>query len=87
MTTQEKELLRHAALEALAARQGIALTVAGIARRVRTEVDFKFTDEELRAELDFLMSLGFVGFDFDELGSTSYWKVTAKGVLHYERKQ
>ena len=85
MTKNENEMLRHALLETLGLRAGIALPVAGIMRRSAGMVDFKFTPENAEAELEVLKGLGLVEFHFDELGSTKYWEATAKGVLFVER--
>ena len=86
MSNEEKELLRHAALETLAARHPAALPLSGIARRVRTEVDFSFPDTELAAALDLLKGLGLVQTQYDELGASMWYQATAAGVLKVERR-
>jgi hypothetical protein len=85
MNAPEKELLRHAALEVLAARHPAALTLKAIGNKVRLGVDFQFGDEDLTGALALLQGLGLAREFPDELGSTRYWSSTPAGVLQVER--
>jgi hypothetical protein len=82
---EEKELLRHAVIECLAARHPAALPVAGITRRVAGELDFAVAQGEVTASLVILQDKGLVRYQLDELGSSQWWCATAAGVLHVER--
>lgn len=86
MSNEEKELLRHAALECLATRHPAALPLAGVARRVATQVDFVASQAEVQGALELLEGLGLVSSHVDELGSSKWWVATADGVLKVERK-
>jgi hypothetical protein len=81
----EKELLRHAVLECLAARHPAALPVAGVTRRVAQEVDFKVDQGDVHAALVILREKELVRYQLDELGSSQWWCATAAGVLQIER--
>lgn len=85
MNSSDNEQLRHALLEALNARAGTALPARGLRRRVETELDFKITEEETTAALEFLKDKQLVTFDYDELGATKWWRITAAGTLAVER--
>lgn len=87
ITLAQKEELRHAALEVLAARVGTALPLPGISRRISDDdmLDFTFEPGELRAALSLLAGLGHVGIERDSLGSTEYFTASASGVLAFER--
>lgn len=85
MTPADKELLRYAALEMLAAREGTAHQLPAIRRRVAAGLDFKFTDEELSAALDFQLQRGYLKYTFDPDGSSKWWQATASGILRIER--
>lgn len=87
ITNAHREELRHAALEVLASRPGLALDLTQIRRRIdgAKMVDFDFQDAELRQALAVLHALEFVKMSHDALGSTEYWQAEAAGILHYER--
>ncbi len=85
MNSTDAEQLRHALLEALNARAGVALPARGLRRRVETELAFKITDEEVQAALVFLKDKELVTFDYDALGGTQWWRITAAGTLFIER--
>lgn len=85
MGADEKELVRHAVLECLAARHPAALPLNGVMRRVRQELDFAVEGVEVASALVVLADKGFVRTQFDELGSTQWWCATAAGVLQVER--
>jgi len=87
LTHEQKEDLRHAALQALAIRAPAALAPRQLLNAVKKEVDFPFELADLEAAL---MLLG--GFTpplalatADPLGSSRYWSATSAGVLQYER--
>lgn len=86
-TNPTAEELRHAALEVLASRPGIALPLPGIRRRIEQGnlIDGKIADEELRAALAVLISLGLADVAHDKLGSTEHFQATGEGVLAFER--
>lgn len=85
ITPDDKEDLRHMALEFLAVRSTGAFNLRQIRRGVEREAAFKFTDEELVGALQLLLGLKLVSQTPDTLGSTLYWQATSEGVLHYER--
>lgn len=85
MNAQQKEDLRKVVLEAIALRHPTALTISGIRRRVEAELDFKITDEDVEAALQFLKGLGLATVQFADLGSSQHWQATSKGVLANER--
>lgn len=86
MNSEDHEQLRHALLEALNARAGVALPARGLRRRVETELPFKVTEEEATTALGFLKDKGLVTFDYDELGATKWWRITAAGTQFIERR-
>ena len=85
MNPAQFETLRHAVLESLAARSGVALPVRGIRRRLATEVDFPVEEADVNGALLFLQDKGLVTSDLDPLGSTLWWRATADGILAVER--
>jgi hypothetical protein len=88
LTTEQKEDLRHAALEALAIRAPAALSPRQLIKAVKKEVDFLFEESDLVAALNLLEGVAphpLAASTTDELGSTMYWSATAAGVLHVER--
>lgn len=85
MTSDDKTLLRHAAIEVLASRHPAALPLTGIRRRVEQAVDFEVSSEDLASALDFLLDLGQVKAEPDPLGSILYYRATAAGLLAVER--
>jgi len=86
-TNDDRELLRHATLEVLAARHPTALPFPGIRRRIAQQLDFPFHDSDLESALDFGKSQGWLTFTFDEAGSSKWWSATAAGLLKIERGQ
>jgi hypothetical protein len=85
MSNDEKEMLRRAALEMLALRQGTAHALPAVRRRVALGLDFKFSDDDLAAALDFHIQLGHVTYTFDGNGATKWFKATPDGILAVER--
>lgn len=85
MNASDKEDLRHVTLEIIALRHPTALTVSAIRRRAETEIDFKITDDDIDATLEFLRGLGLCRFEVDGLGTTKHWQATTNGVLANER--
>lgn len=89
LSPQEQEALRHAALEYLVERPRFAFDASAIARALqrRAYVDFNINAENLRQTLDFLLELGHVKASVDELGSTTCFSASAKGILAEERRK
>jgi hypothetical protein len=85
MNTKDNEELRHAVLEVLGMRPGIALPIPAIVRHVKKEVVFAFSPDDISAALAVLLDLDFVKFERDELGITQNGRATTKGVLRVER--
>lgn len=89
MTPLQKEELRHAVIEVLATREGSALPVTAIRRRIEQNnvLDIKLTDDDVGAALMFLAGLNppLISFTHDTLGSTQYAQATSPGVLAWER--
>jgi hypothetical protein len=85
MNPQDNEQLRHALLEALNLRAGVALTASGLRRRVELELAFKVAEADVEAALQFLLDRQLIAFDFDPLGSTKWYRITAAGTLAVER--
>ena len=85
MNAGEKELLRHAVLECLAARHPAALPTSGIVRRVKQELDCALEVAEVGAALEVLKDMALVRSQTDEFGSSLWWCATAAGVLRIER--
>jgi hypothetical protein len=85
MNAQEKEELRHAVLECLAARHPAALNLDQIWKRAAKQLDFGFERLEVEPALAVLEDLKLVQVQQDSLGSTRYWSATAAGVLLIER--
>ena len=85
LEAEEKELLRHAVIECLAARHPAALPVSGVIRRVRQELDFAVDATDVAGALAVLQGKELVKSQYDELGSSQWWSATSAGVLHVER--
>lgn len=86
-TNAQKEELRHAALEVLAARPGTALDLTQIRRRIDQGkvIEFACDNTDLRQALSVLSALEFVRISHDALGSTEYFEAEAAGILAHER--
>ena len=89
LTQPQREELRHAVREQLAAASTVALTAAMIQRRVERArmIDFPFTEQDVTEALVLLIGLGQAKETPDPLGATKYYQVTAAGVLAQERGQ
>jgi hypothetical protein len=85
MTPEDKELLRHAVLEAVVIRHPTAMAVRAISRHVATGVGFKVGEEDIKSAAEFHVSLGNFTVAPDPLGGSRYYTATAVGVLAYER--
>jgi hypothetical protein len=88
LTPPEREQLRHAALEVLAARHPVALPLTGIRRSVAREVGFPFSDPDLTSALEFWITHEAspkLSFETDTAGSTRWYRATAAGLLLVER--
>ena len=83
----QKEDLRRAVLEFLAARDRLAFTPQSIRRIIahRQYVDFEITTEDVVSACNFLRGLGFAQTYTKQLGATETWKVTSVGILAVER--
>ena len=85
MNAKKNEEVRNAVIEHLAARRGIVQTSDTILRKLKVEnPDFNAAD--IQAALLFLKDTGFVVSEVEELGSTLYYRATAKGISYIERK-
>ncbi len=80
---QRNEDIRFAVRDYLANRPSISQEAELIHRRLAVETDY--TAEEVKAALDFLVSLGQVESKHSPLGSTLSYKITAAGTLAHER--
>lgn len=89
LTTDQKEELRHAALEALAIRAPAALSLRQLSRAVRKDVPFLFEEPDLFAALAVLSGFHppLVRAMNDELGASQYWSASTDGVLFIERRK
>jgi hypothetical protein len=85
MELNEKEMLRHAALECLAARHPAALPIPGIGRRLRAELALPFQDTDLASALEVLRDMGLVREHYDDLGAGKWYVATGEGLLKVER--
>jgi hypothetical protein len=84
-STLEPSELRSAVLEFFYKR---GLRPAWNSAQILLLLAFKgLTLEELEDVLEFLLSLKYVAFEFEPLGSTKYWKMTAGGMLFWERER
>ncbi|MDE2101206.1 MAG: hypothetical protein KGL39_28430 [Patescibacteria group bacterium] len=87
LTNEQKEELRHAALQAAAIRFPAALTARQITRAVKKELPFLFEEMDVEAALELLQGFrpALIEFGQDEMGATKYWRATSEGVLKMER--
>jgi hypothetical protein len=85
LDNQQKEDLRHATLAALAVRAPAALSTRQLARAVKRDLDFLFEESDAAAALALLEGLKLAESAVDDLGTTTYWRATAAGVLKHER--
>ena len=85
LDNQQKEDLRHAALAALAVRAPAALSTRQLARAVKRDLDFLFEETDVAAALALLEGLKLAESAVDNLGTTTYWRASAAGVLKHER--
>ncbi|MBU4459196.1 MAG: hypothetical protein KJ579_01405 [Verrucomicrobia bacterium] len=87
MNNQQKDDLRHAALQFLYERSLLAFAPEAVARLTyrRGMVDFEPTLDDARAALELLRGLGLVEAIRDPLGSAVSYKITAAGTLAVER--
>lgn len=89
LSNDQKEELRHATLEEVAARAPAALSPRQIQRAVKRALPFLFEEADVTAALELLKGLPqpLVIDTRDELGGTRYWAATSEGVLFVERRQ
>ncbi len=82
MTQQEE--CRHDCLAFLAARSTLCFPAEAVQRGCRRE-GADWSQENIRAALELLVGLDLATATRDSLGSTYYYKITAAGVLAFER--
>lgn len=90
LDTEQKEELRHAALDALAVRAPAALAPRQVLNAVKKEIPFHVELHELVAALELLAGVKpepLAEFVTDDLGATRYWRATSAGVLKAERDE
>lgn len=91
MNPEQNQALRHAALEVLATREGIAWPARTIRRRITDDdlVEFKPDEADVARALDFLCGLAepLIKRLIDPLGSSNCYQATSEGVLHWERSK
>lgn len=89
MTNQQKEQLRHAALEYLAGQSTRTFSPTALKRMIMLKdlVDFAFVEEDLMEALAVLEGFKYVVAHRDPLGSSLHIQITAEGVLFHERNQ
>jgi hypothetical protein len=87
MTPSDRELLRHAALDALALRHPAALSAGGIKRALVRDLPFPVPDEDLDSALALLAATTppLIECNVDPLGTTKYYRATPDGVIKAER--
>lgn len=85
LNPEQKEELRHAVLAAAAVRAPAALTVPQLTRAVKREVPFLCDATDVVAAAEILKDLNLLEASTDDLGSTTYWRATAAGILYVER--
>ena len=85
MTPEDKEILRHAVIEELAARHPVPVNTEGVRRKMAVTVAGKVTLEDVASALAVLRDQGLVDAIPDDLGSTTWWRATGAGVLRVER--
>jgi hypothetical protein len=85
ITNEQREELRHAALEFLSIRHPAAFNLRQIHRALNRELGFLVEAADIESALQFLRGLKFTDTTPDELGSTFYWRATSEGVRAYER--
>ena len=85
LSATEKEDLRHATLDQLAARHPTAVTPIALARALRTHLGFVPSEADLLSVLESLRGLNLATFERDPLGSTQWWTATSHGLLAVER--
>lgn len=83
----DREMLRKVLLKFLAERFRLAFAPAQIASLIsrRGMLDFEIDVEDIEQALVIVTGLGLVEEMTEELGSTKYYKITAKGVIENER--
>lgn len=78
-----KEECRREVLAYLYARQAVAQAAPTIRRGLAGEFDFDLP--EVRGAAEFLVGLGLLKATPDPLGATTYYQITAAGILAHER--
>ncbi len=78
-----EEAIRHALLATLYGTRAIRVGTPFLQRAVRQDCGAE--PAAVGTEITFLNDAGLVDTEPDGIGSSDYWKLTAAGVLHYER--
>jgi hypothetical protein len=84
-TAEQQEELRHAVREVLAVRHPAALPLRSIRRLAGTALGREVSEAETDSALRFFCDLEQMVSVPDPLGATTYWRITASGVLAHER--
>jgi hypothetical protein len=62
------------------------LTYEFLRLKLRNFLGYPVSDEQIQAEVLFLLDKGYLSMRFHELGATKYFHLTAEGVLIVERQ-
>lgn len=87
MTDQNKQDLRHAALDALVRLPRLYQTVDQVRMGVFRLLPFEISKDDVRDALEFLIGLRTAERINDPFGSEKLYKATAEGILLHERSQ
>ena len=79
----EQEHIRHALLRTLYGTRAIRVSTPFLHTAMRNEC--RAAPATVDAEIVFLTDAELMDTEPDGVGSSDYWKLTAAGVLHYER--
>lgn len=83
MTTEEH--IRHALLSTLYGTRHIRVSTSFLLTALWN--DCRAAGAAVDPEITFLKDAGLMDTERDGIGSSDYWKLTAAGVLHYERNR
>lgn len=87
LTSEQKQFLRHRALEFFALRPTAAFSVSAAASimRHRQFTDFPFAEADLAEVVMFLHKSGLLDVRADDFGAAMYYQITPAGTLKHER--
>lgn len=80
-----KEDCRHAVLAHLYDRSSVAQSAATVHRHLRREYDFDI--QEVEAACNFVAGDGYLDALPDGMGATPHYRITTKGIRHYEQSR